>query len=82
VLCLPEKFDASLKPLTAALSLRTRFEREYEAFDKKKKEIGRRFQRIFAQRKADMLTRVEEDPQDVRPKIRRGIVSELLETFP
>ena len=81
MLCLPEKFDISLKPLMAALSLRTRFQKEYEAWDKKKNEIGRRYQRIFSQRKAEMLANFEEDPQDIQPKIQRGVVRELLETF-
>ena len=81
MLCLPKIFDVSLKPLMSALSLRTRFQKEYETWDKKKNEIGRRYQRIFSQRKAEMLTKFEEDPQDIKPKIQRGVVSELLETF-
>jgi hypothetical protein len=81
VLCLPEKFDVSLKLLMAALSLKTRFQKEYEAWENKKDEIGRGFKGIFSQRKADMLTKIEEDPQEIRLKIRKGIVSELLETF-
>lgn len=81
MLCLPKIFDVSLKPLMSALSLRTRFQKEYETWDKKKNEIGRRYQRIFSQRKAEMLTKFEEDPQDIKPKIQKGVVSELLETF-
>lgn len=81
MLCLPKIFDVSLKPLMSALSLRTRFQKEYETWDKKKNEIGRRYQRVVSQRKAEMLTKFEEDPQDIKPKIQKGVVSELLETF-
>jgi hypothetical protein len=70
-----------MKPLMAALSLRTRFQKEYEAWDKKKNEIERRFRGISSQRTVEMLAKIEEEPQDIRPKIQRGIVSELLETF-
>ncbi len=81
MLCLPEKFDsASLRSLISAFGLRKRFPKEYEAWERGKNEIERRFQRISAQRKAAMRGKVEEDPEDIRP--RRHVVSELLETFP
>ena len=83
MLCLPEKFDSALlRPLIAALGLRTRFSKEYEAWEKGKNEIGRRSQQIFLQRKAEMHAKIEEDSEDIQPKIKSSVVSELLETFP
>jgi hypothetical protein len=81
-LCLPEKFDSALlRSLITALGLRARFPNEYEAWEKSKNEIERRFQRISAQRKAEMHAKVEEDPEDIQAKIRRDLVSDLLKTF-
>jgi hypothetical protein len=82
-LCLPEEFDSALlRSLIAALSLRALFPREYEAWEKSKNETERRFMRISAQRKAEMHAKIEEDPEDIQPKIRKDVVSELLKTFP
>jgi hypothetical protein len=82
-LCLPEEFDSALlRSLNTALGLRARFPKEYEAWEKSKNEIERRFLWISAQRKAEMHVEIEEDPEDIQPKIRREVVSELLKTFP
>jgi len=83
VLCLPEKFDsASLKPLITALGLRTPFPKEYEAWERSKNEIERRFQQIVSQRKAEMHGKIEQDFEGIRVKVQRAVVSELLKTFP
>lgn len=82
-ICLPEKFDsASLKSLVTELGLKTRFKKEYEAWEKSKDEIGPRFQQIVSKRKAEMHTKIEQDHEDMRVKVRRAVVSELLTTFP
>ncbi|KAI9450271.1 hypothetical protein BJY52DRAFT_1227294 [Lactarius psammicola] len=83
VLCLPEKIDGALqKSLITASNLKRRFPKEYETWEKSKYETERRFKRIFAQRKAEMRDKVEEDPEDIRPKVRRHVVGELLKAFP
>jgi hypothetical protein len=82
-LCLPKKFNSDLlRSLTTALGLRARFPKEYEAWEKSKSEIERRFQRISSQRKAEMRAKVEEDPEDIQAKIRKDLVSDLLKIFP
>lgn len=82
-LCLPEKFDgASLKSLVTELGLKTRFKKEYEAWEKSKNEIEPRFQQIVSKRKAEMHTKIEQDLEGMRVKVRRAVVSELLTTFP
>jgi len=83
VLCLPEKFDSvSLKPLITALSLKTRFQKEYDALERGKNQIGRRFQQTFSQRKAEMHSKIEHDFEGIRIKVQRAVVSEVLKTFP
>ena len=83
VLCLSEKFDrGSLKPLITALGLRTRFPKEFDAWESGKNEIERRFQKIFSQRKAEIHEKIEQDFEGVRIKVRRAVVNELLKTLP
>ena len=83
MLCLPEKFDsASLKSLITELSLNTRFRREYEAWESGKNEIGHRFQQIVSKKKAEVHGKIEQDFEDMRVKVQRAVVSELLTTFP
>jgi hypothetical protein len=71
-----------MRPLITALGLKNRFPKEYETWDRKKNEIERRFQRIVSQQQAEMHAKFDEDPEDIRPKVRRGVVSELIEAFP
>ncbi|KAI9450262.1 hypothetical protein BJY52DRAFT_1175724 [Lactarius psammicola] len=83
MLCLSEEFDStSLRPFVMALGLKTRFRREYEAWEISKNEIERRFQHIISQRKADIHAKIEQDFDDIRVTIQRAVVSELLKTFP
>jgi len=83
VLCLSEKFDsASLKPLITALGFRTRFLKEYEAWEGSKNEIERRFQQIVSQRKAEIHAKIEQDFKGIRVNVQRAVISVLLKTFP
>ena len=83
MLCLPEEFDSELRrSLIRSLGLKRRFPEEYDAWEQGKMEIERRFQRNSAERKAEMHAKIEEDPEDIQSKIQRGVVSEVLKTFP
>ncbi|KAH9171596.1 hypothetical protein EDB89DRAFT_2243400, partial [Lactarius sanguifluus] len=82
VLYLPEKFDnASSRSLVTVMGLRTRFQKEYEAWKKKEEMRPSYSQRINPQRKAETHAKIE-DPENIWPKVRRHVVSELLNTFP
>ncbi|KAH9029437.1 hypothetical protein EDB85DRAFT_1531855 [Lactarius pseudohatsudake] len=82
-ICLAKEFDVALqRPLVTALGLSTRFPNEYEAWDRKKNEIERRFQQIISQRKVEMHAKFEEEVDSIRVKVRGAVVSELLRTFP
>ncbi|KAI9455147.1 hypothetical protein BJY52DRAFT_1188514 [Lactarius psammicola] len=73
VLCLSEKFDsASLKPLITALGLRTRFPKEYEAWERSKNEIERRFQQVVSQRKAEIHAKIEQDFEGITGQSTEG----------
>jgi len=83
VLRLSEKFDnASLKSLITALGLRTRFPNEYEAWERSKDDVERRFQQIISQRKAEIHTKIEQDFEGIRIKVLRVVVGELIKIFP
>jgi len=84
-LSLSEKFDsASLKSLITAIGLRTRLSKEHDTLERSEDEIERRFQQIISssQQKEEMQTKIEQDFEDVRVKVQRAVVSELLKTFP
>ncbi|KAH9017733.1 hypothetical protein EDB84DRAFT_1422808 [Lactarius hengduanensis] len=82
-LYLSEEFDkASLKPLNAALGLKTQFPKECEAWERSHNEIERRFQQIISQRKEEILAKIEHDFEGIRVTLQRAVVGELLETFP
>ncbi|KAH9059752.1 hypothetical protein EDB87DRAFT_1790917 [Lactarius vividus] len=82
-LCLSEEFDkASLKPLNAALGLKTQFPKECEAWERSNDEIERRFQQIISQRKEETLTKIEQSFDGIWITLQRAIVGKLLEKFP
>jgi arginine repressor len=68
--------------LITALSLKTRFPKEYDAWERNKNEIERQFQQILSQRKAESHEKIERDFEDKRVKVQGAVVSELLKTFP
>ncbi|KAH9171591.1 hypothetical protein EDB89DRAFT_1852099 [Lactarius sanguifluus] len=82
-LYLSEEFDkASLKPLNAALGLKTQFPKECEAWERSHNAIERRFQQIISQRKEEMLAKIKQDLDGIRVTLQRAVVGKLLETFP
>ncbi|KAH9059751.1 hypothetical protein EDB87DRAFT_1577415 [Lactarius vividus] len=82
-LCLSEEFDkASLKPLNAALGLKTQFPKECEAWERSNDEIERRFQQIISKRNEETLTKIEQNFDGIWVTLQRAIVGKLLETFP
>ncbi|KAH8977860.1 hypothetical protein EDB86DRAFT_3157188 [Lactarius hatsudake] len=82
-LYLSEEFDkASLKPLNAALGLKTQFPKECEAWERSHNEIERRFQQIISQRKEEILAKIKQDFDGIRITLQRAVVGKLLEIFP
>ena len=80
---LSEKFDSGLlKSVITALGLRTRFPREFEAWERGKNEIERRFQQIISQRKAETHAKIEHDLEGIRVGVKRAVVRELIKTLP
>jgi hypothetical protein len=68
--------------LITALGLRTRFPKEFEAWERGKNEIERRFEQIISQRKAEMHAKIEHHFEGIRVKVKRAVVRELIKTFP
>ncbi|KAH9005522.1 hypothetical protein EDB86DRAFT_3240052 [Lactarius hatsudake] len=82
VVCLSEEFDAmSQRPLVTALGLGARFPKEYEAWERSKNEIERRFQQIISQRTEDTHAKIE-DLERIRVTVQGAVVNELLRIFP
>ena len=78
MLCLPETIDgAKQKSLVTALSLKNRFPKEYNDWERSKNQIGCRFKQDSQQK-----SKIEDDFEGIRVKVKRAIVSELLKTFP
>ncbi|KAI9450278.1 hypothetical protein BJY52DRAFT_1215556, partial [Lactarius psammicola] len=82
VLCLSETLeDKALKTLIG-LGLSTRFTKEYEAWERRKIEIEKRFQRIVTQRRADVQETLEKISGDIQGRVREAVISEILKAFP
>ena len=80
---LPENLDKmSAEALITALGLRTRFPKEYDAWESNKRDIERRFQEFLSQQRTEIPTKVEEEFEQVRAEVEGFVVSELLKLFP
>jgi hypothetical protein len=81
-LCISETLDDKAVKTLMRLGLSTRFPEEYEAWEKRRTEIEKRFQEIIAERHAETRATLEEDSGEVQAKIREAVISEILEAFP
>ncbi|KAH9029425.1 hypothetical protein EDB85DRAFT_1867188 [Lactarius pseudohatsudake] len=82
VLCLSETLeDKALKALMR-LGLSTRFPEEYEAWEKGRVEIEKRFQKILSRRQAEVHVNLEQNSGDIRTKVRESVIGEILKAFP
>jgi hypothetical protein len=59
------------------LGLCTRFTKEYDAWEKRRIEIAKPFQR-----QAEILANLDQNPGDIQANVREAVISEILEDFP
>jgi len=82
VLCLSETLDDKALKTLMDLGLSTRFTKEYEAWEKRKTEIEKRFQSTITQRQAEVHVTLEQDSGDIQAKVREAVIGEILKAFP
>ena len=82
VLCLSETLDDKAVKTLMRLGLSARFPEEYEAWEKRRTEIEKRFQKILAERQEETHATLEKDSRDIEAKARDGVTVEILKAFP
>ncbi|KAI9450273.1 hypothetical protein BJY52DRAFT_1357697 [Lactarius psammicola] len=82
VLCLSEALeDKALKTLMR-LGLSTRFPEEYEAWEKRRVQIEKRFQKTLTQRQGEIHGNLGQTSGDIQAKVREAVIGEILRAFP
>jgi hypothetical protein len=82
-LSLPENLDKmSTEALVAALGLHIRFPKEHDAWERIKKDIERRFQKVLSQQRAEISAKIEEGFKQVRAGVEGFVVGDMLKLFP
>ena len=83
VLCLSEALDEkALKTLMHTIGLGTRFPEVYGAWEKRRIEIKKRFQKIITQRQAEIYETLNRESRDLQSKAREAVIDEILKAFP
>ena len=74
--------DDALKTLMR-MGLGARFTKEYEAWGKHRiKILSKRFRGTLTQQQAEIYVNFEENPRDIKAKVREVLIGEMLESFP
>ncbi|KAI9443992.1 hypothetical protein H4582DRAFT_2095349 [Lactarius indigo] len=82
VLCLSETLEDKAVKTLMRLGLSTRFPEEYEAWERRRVEIEKRFQKILSRRQAEVHANLEQNSGDIRAKVRESVIGEILRAFP
>jgi len=62
--------------------LGTQFPEVYEAWEKRRAEIEKRFLNILTQRQAEIHGVLEQNLEDIWAKVREAVISEILKVYP
>ena len=74
--------DNALKTLMH-MDLGARFTKEYEAWGKRRiKILSKRFRGTLTQQQAEIYVNFEENPRDIKAKVREVLIGDMLESFP
>ena len=83
MLCLSEALDEkALKTLMRTMGLATRFPKEYDAWEKRRIEIGKRFQRIIKQRQEEIHETLRKESGALQSTVREAVIDEIMKAFP
>jgi hypothetical protein len=64
------------------MELGTRFPKEYEAWEKRRIEIEKRFQKTITQREKESHETLQKESGDLELKVREAVIDEILKAFP
>jgi hypothetical protein len=64
------------------MELGTRFPKEYEAWEKRRTEIEKRFQQALSRRQAETHDGLQHNSGDIQAKVREAVIDEILKAFP
>jgi hypothetical protein len=64
------------------MELGTRFPKEYEAWEKRRVEIEKRFQKTITQREEESHETLQKESGDLESKVREAVIDEILRAFP
>ena len=64
------------------MELGTRFSDEYEAWEKRRVEIEKRFQKTIKQRQEGSYETFQKEAEDLESKVREAAIDEVLKAFP
>jgi hypothetical protein len=82
VLCLSETLDDKAVKTLMRLGLSTRFPEEYEAWEIRRTEIEKRFQKAIAEQQEKTHVTLEQDSRGLQAKTREAVIGEILTAFP
>ena len=83
VLCLSETLDEkALKTLMRTMGLGTRFPKEYDAWEKRRIEIDKRFQKTITLRQAEVHETLTKESGELQSTVREAVIDEILKAFP
>ena len=81
MLCLSEKMDDKSLETLMKLSLINRFPKEFATWERRRKDITKRFQGIRTERQKEMRTTLARDLEDIKVELREAVIVEVLKAF-
>jgi hypothetical protein len=64
------------------MELDTRFPKEYEAWEKRRVKIEKRFQKTITQREEESHETLQKESGGLESKVREAVIDEILKAFP
>jgi hypothetical protein len=82
VWCLSESLDDGSLDDLMRLSLKDRFLKQYDAWQRGRSNINQRFQRALTERQAELHAALEQESEGIKVELRKAVVGEVLKAFP
>jgi hypothetical protein len=82
VLCLSEEIDDESLEILMKLGPSDQFPKEFETWERRKKEINQQFQGTLAERQSEIHTILERNLEEFKARLREAVIIEVLKAFP
>ena len=82
MLCLSEKIDNKSLETLMKLGLSDRFPNEFATWERRREEMAQLSRETFVERQKEMLTKLEQDFEDIKIRLREAVIIEVLKAFP